>query len=241
MSIRRLGLTVVAFLMFDALVAAQPPAPVREVGIKYVRDSEEYGALTRQVYRAAGDAVDRARSAASSPWAVVLDVDETTLDNSTYQLERAAYGLPFEAASWSAWVERRQAPAVPGANGFIDRVRRAGGHVAFITNRDATLAEATRANLQAAGIWNDDDRLCAQKAQYPKAQRRREVVIGAGECAWPNRPMRIVAFVGDQTGDFPAASEMIPDTGTDEVFGKTCFILPNPMYGEWTSRVTRLK
>src|SRR6266542_5713758 len=102
MAIRRLGLAVVAFLTIDALVAAQSPALVRELGSKYVRDSEEYAALARQVYRSAGDAVDRARSAAPGPWAVVLDIDETTLDNSTYQLERAAYGLPFEAASWAA-------------------------------------------------------------------------------------------------------------------------------------------
>jgi 5'-nucleotidase (lipoprotein e(P4) family) len=241
MSIRRLGLTLLAFLMFDVLAGAQPPAAVRQVGIKYVRDSEEYAALALHVYRSAGDAVDRARSAASGSWAVVLDIDETTLDNSTYQLERAAYGLPFDAASWAAWVERRQAPAVPGVHAFIDRVRRAGGHVVFITNRDATLTEATRANLAAAGVWNDDDRLCAQKAQYPKAQRRHEVLTGTGECGWPDRPMRIVAFVGDQMADFPGAAEAIPNTGTDAVFGQTCFLLPNPMYGEWTARVTRLK
>src|SRR5207248_1573238 len=127
--------------------AAQPPAAMRELGIKYVRDSAEYAALVRQVYRSAGEVISRGQSAASGAWAVVLDVDETTLDNSTYQLERAAYGLPFDADSWRAWVERRQAPAVPGVIAFIDRIRAAGGHIAFITNRDATLAEATRANL----------------------------------------------------------------------------------------------
>jgi predicted secreted acid phosphatase len=40
-------------------------------------------------------------------------------------------------------------------------------------------------------------------------------------------------------GDFPDASEHIPDTGTDAAFGRTCFLLPNSMYGQWTSRVTR--
>ena len=67
---------------------------MRELGIKYMRDSEEYATLTRQVYRLAGEAVMRAaNSAGGRRWAVVLDIDETTLDNSTYELERAAYEL----------------------------------------------------------------------------------------------------------------------------------------------------
>ena len=230
------------FLLIFAQLGAQPePPPVAScgLGIKYMRDSEEYATLARQVYRVAGDAVDRKHPAATVPWAVVLDIDETALDNSTYQLERAAYERPFDLASWSAWVERRQAPAIPGVKGFVDRVRLAGGHVAWITNRDASLIDATRANLKAVGLWNGDDHLCGQKTDYPKAQRRRDVVTGSGECGWPNKPMRVIAFVGDQIGDFPAASELIPGAGTDDAFGKTCFLLPNSMYGDWASHVTR--
>jgi 5'-nucleotidase (lipoprotein e(P4) family) len=231
---------LVLLLTFDVVAAAQaPPAATRELGIKYVRDSEEYAVLARQVYRVAGDAVDRARAGATGPWAVVLDIDETTLDNSTYQVERAVYGLAFENDSWKAWVLRREAPAVPGVKTFIERVRAAGGHVAWISNRDAALADAIRANLTMVGVWSDDDRLCGIKPQYPKSQRRREVVTGTGDCSWSNTPMRVLAFVGDQLGDFPAAAEMIPGAGSDDAFGTTCFLLPNPMYGDWVSRVTR--
>jgi 5'-nucleotidase (lipoprotein e(P4) family) len=238
---RRVFVGVCLFGVISLVVAAQapPPAATRELGIKYFRDSEEYAVLARQVYRLAGDAVERARRTASGAWAVVLDVDETTLDNSMYQVERAVYGLPFEAESWSAWVQRKEAAAVPGVKPFLDRVRSAGGRVAFITNRDASLMEATRANLASVGAWSDDDRLCLQKPEYPKAARRAEVVKGSGDCAWPNTPMRILAFVGDQLGDFPDAAEAISLTGTDEAFGSVCFLLPNPMYGNWTARVTR--
>ena len=240
MPIARLAIAIVALSALGVRVdGQQPPTAARGLEIKYLRDSEEYAALARQTYRLAADAVDRARASVSGPWAVVMDVDETTLDNSTYQLERAAYGLPFDNDSWNAWVERRAASAVPGVKSFIDRVRGGGGHVAWITNRDASRGEATRANLASIGVWAGDDRLCGIKPDYPKAQRRREVVTGAGECAWPNVPMRVVAFMGDTMGDFPAASEMIPGTGTDEAFGKTCFLLPNPLYGDWTARVTR--
>src|SRR5262245_36171192 len=139
-------------------LAQQPTAP-RELGIKYVRDSEEYATLARQVYRMAGEAVERNAKTGGGPWAVVLDIDETALDNSSYQLERAAYGQPFEAASWAAWIERREAAAVPGVAGFIQLVRFGGGRVAWITNRDAALAEPTRANLESLGLWDAGDRM----------------------------------------------------------------------------------
>jgi len=238
---RRAFLGVVLVSVCVGVTAQSPPSATRELGIKYVRDSEEYAVVARQVYRLAGDAVERARTGVSGPWAVVMDIDETTLDNSLYQVERAVYGLPFEIESWNAWVRRQEAPAVPGVKAFVDRVRAAGGRVAWISNREAALADAIRANLSSVGLWTDDDRLCGAKKDYPKSQRRREVVTGTGECSWPNTPIRVLAFVGDQLGDFPASAEMIPGTGTDEAFGNTCFLLPNPMYGDWTSRVTRLR
>jgi predicted secreted acid phosphatase len=40
-------------------------------------------------------------------------------------------------------------------------------------------------------------------------------------------------------GDFPSAGESDPDAGKKDAFGRRYFILPNPMYGQWTSRVTR--
>jgi len=211
-------------------------------GIKYTRDSEEYATLARQVYRLAGLAVTAGRSTGQSPWAVVLDVDETALDNSAYQLERATYTLPFDNASWNAWVDRREAGAVPGASDFVALARRAGGHIAWITSRDAASVDATRANLRSVGLWSDDDRLCMQEAAArTKRVRRAEVASGQGACAWPGRPMRIAALVGDQMGDFPDADERIPDTGSDEAFGRTCFLLPNAMYGQWTTKVTRVR
>jgi predicted secreted acid phosphatase len=90
--VRTRNLVVVAGLVcicWTAAVAQQ--TAVHELGIKYMRDSEEYATLARQVYRLAGDAVASAASSAPARrWAVVLDIDETTLDNSTYQLERSA-------------------------------------------------------------------------------------------------------------------------------------------------------
>jgi len=221
----------------------EPRHDADHLEVKYVRDSLEYAVLVRQVYRQATQAV-RAGAPAKGParpWAVVLDVDETALDNSVYQLERAAYDLPFDDESWNAWVRRAQAPAVPGVAEFIAAVRAAGGSVAWITNRDDVVREETRRNLAAVGLWDDADRLCLKTTDpaYTKGVRRREVATGQGACAWQGRPTEVRAFVGDQVGDFPAEGEDSPDAGREEAFGTRFFLLPDPMYGGWTTRVTR--
>jgi 5'-nucleotidase (lipoprotein e(P4) family) len=223
--------------------SARPPEARAALDVKYVRDSEEYATLARQIYRLAAEAVDRGARAlpAGTTWAAVLDVDETALDNSTYQLDRAAYGLPFDNASWNAWVRRLEARPVPGVADFVAAVRRAGGRIAWITNRDEEVRDATIANLRAHGLWDEADRLClaTPDAAYTKAVRRRELVSGQGACAWSGAAVRVLVYVGDQMGDFPARGEPDPDAGQDAAFGRRLFLLPNPMYGSWTSRVTR--
>jgi 5'-nucleotidase (lipoprotein e(P4) family) len=236
------GGVVVAALAYPAPARAQAPLD-EHLGIRYVRDSAEYHALSRQVYRQAAMAVDAARTGAPGAWAVVLDVDETALDNSVYQLERAAYGSSYDPVSWNAWVRREEAGSLPGVVEFVRGVRAAGGRIAWITNRDEATREETRRNLAREGLWHDGDRLCLETdKEYTKARRRRELREGQGACAWAGDPVRVVAYVGDQMGDFPGAGEEEGGTGGppgDEAFGVRFFLLPNPMYGRWTMGVTR--
>ena len=153
-----------------------------------MRDSEEYAALARQVYRMAGEAVTRsAASAGRQPWAVVLDVDETALDNSTYELERAAYHLPYDPRTWNAWVSRREAGAVPGVVEFVALVRRAGGHVAWITNRDRAAGRRdTRESSGAEDVGRRRSPVRAEKSGAhegdrgaPKSYPERAIARGA--------------------------------------------------------------
>ncbi len=231
-----------------AATAPNPTSTVRpaEAGanlqIKYVRDSAEYALLTAQIYRIAGSAVERARQALpkGAAWAVVLDIDETVLDNSAYELERAAYHQGFDPDSWGAWVDRAQAGVVPGVVDFVGAVRTAGGRVAFITNRGEAAREATLRNLAGIGAWRDGDLLCLKPAGAgpSKAGRRAELRDGRGACSWPGRPVTVLAYLGDQVGDFPGRGE---ERGVNwsEAFGVRYFLLPDPMYGDWTSQVTR--
>jgi 5'-nucleotidase (lipoprotein e(P4) family) len=240
---------VLRLLLITLVVAARPmvPAWAQALGqthleIKYVRDSEEYWTLAQQVYRGAQAGMVRGREGLSrgAVWGVVLDVDETALDNSIYQLDRASYSLAFDTASWNSWVRREEAPPVPGVVDFVRAVRAAGGRVAYVTNRDETVREATRRNLAAVGLWQDGDRLCLQVEDraYTKAVRRGEVRRGAGRCGWEGQAVQVVVYVGDQMGDFPGAGEE-DGGGGPALFGVKYFLLPQPLYGNWTTRVTR--
>lgn len=240
----RLKLAMGLMVVLAAPVAAQGPVTANK-DVRWVRDAEEYAVLSRMVYRSATRAVEEAvrRVPRGQGWAVSLDVDETALDNSVYQLDRASYAVPFDTNSWNAFVNRRESGLVPGAREFIQRVRQLGGHVAWITNRAEAVRRATQENLAAAGLWHDSDRLCLLSAdpRYTKAARRAEVVSGAGACAWEGQRLAILVFVGDALGDFPAAGESDPDAGNDAAFGTRYFMIPNPMYGTWERRVTRVR
>ncbi len=239
---RRLVLALVPVCLFATALAAQAEIPALEV--KYVRDSEEYATIARQAYRTALAAATAGARALrkGQAWGVVLDVDETALDNSAYQLERYSYARPHDERDWNSYVARREAVAVPGVVDFVAGVRRLGGRVAWITNRDETTRDDTRANLAAVGLWSDGDRLCLldpADTSYTKGRRRAEVASGRGRCGWEGDSVRVLAYLGDQLGDFPRSGEALPGAGDDAAFGSRFFLLPNPMYGGWTRRVTR--
>ena len=238
---KRISTFLLLITAATAAYAQAPAAPAAKTSLelKYVRDSAEYATLSRLVYRIATDAALARGKAAKGAWGVVLDVDETTLDNSTYQLERMTYGVPFEDVSWLAWINRSEAGTVPGTAEFLNAVRAAGGKVAFITNRDEKAREGTQRNLLRNGLWSANDLLCLIADNYPKSARRKEVAEGTGRCSWPGVKVSVVAFVGDQMGDFPQSGEAFEGAGSDAQFGRTFFLIPNPMYGGWVTSVTR--
>ncbi|MFO0669087.1 MAG: HAD family acid phosphatase [Polyangiaceae bacterium] len=124
--------------------------------IQWFRNSAEYQVLSRMAYRDAARAVDEkiATRRDRKAWGVVLDIDETVLDNSTYQKERSAQGLGYSPDSWNEWVQRKAAPAIPGALAFTSHVRAAGGKVVFVAIEMRRVA-LHRENLRALGAAYD--------------------------------------------------------------------------------------
>ncbi len=226
------------FLAFSLLLAgcAHPapkvtPAPASAKHLTWFQNSAEYPALTLQVYRQATAVVlERAASLPAGSWAVILDIDETVLDNSEHERRTLAAGVRFSDSSWAPWVREKAAPPVPGAVAFIHAVQAAGGHVALVSNRADSLCADTRINLDAVGVRTP--MVLCKTTTSDKNERFRMVAEGTAPGA-TNRHT-IVAWVGDNIQDFPGMKQSDRDRpGALDSFGSVWFVLPNPMYGSW--------
>lgn len=240
----RVGLTAGFVLLLVAgcsratvpVMATEQPPPrdvVLPLSIHWARNSAEHRALYLQAYRVAGERIgELARGRALGTWAVVMDADETVLDNSTYQKERAQEGEGFTSESWASWIRRVEATALPGSAGFIERVRRLGGRVAIVTNRDDEVCPETRTNLMQLGIPVDVV-LCRRQGESDKNPRFEQVRNGTAAPGVP--PLEILMWVGDNIQDFPGLDQnirMFADSAFAE-FGGRYIVLPNPMYGSF--------
>lgn len=207
--------------------AAKPPLSVR-----WVLDSVEYAALTAQTFRLAQQELERlAGVLAPGTWAVALDGDETILSNARHEAELAATGARFTETGWQAWVERREATAIPGAKEFLTRVHELGGAIAVVTNRADVSCPATEDNLVALGLPYDVVLCKPAGSDGQKEPRWRSVEDGTADPALG--PLEIVLYLGDSITDFPDLDQTTRDPEDLAPFGSLYFILPNPMYGSW--------
>lgn len=249
-----LGLLLALFGLFGG-VSAQTTLPAgtdaAPTGLElldatlWMQSSAERDALCRQTYALASQRLDEAF--ADPDWtaaveqsgpvahlapAIIMDVDETLLDNHAYQARLVHDGRAFDSASWDAWCRERAATAVPGAAEFCREAHRLGVTVFYVTNRSAAVDEDTRANLHALGFPLRDgvDVIRAREGSSDKTARR--AAIAADH--------RVLLLVGDAGGDFAAdlhkgsADERRAAVERHAArWGREWIVLPNPMYGSW--------
>jgi acid phosphatase len=246
--------------------AGSTPANDNMDAVVWLQSSAEYAAVTTVVYAAATaklrEIAERDENSSRSA-AIVMDVDETVLDNSRYQGQLMIDDSTYDSESWDAWVALRAADAVPGVVDFIRMSQSLGFHVAFITNRTCRSrpdsaehcpqAADTLANLDAIGVETSSTTLLLRGDRPSERCREHltepERVDGAWssdktsrrECVRTDRD--IIMLFGDQLGDFIEVAESPPgktgrEIATDyaEHWGVTWFMLPNPTYGSWRPR-----
>jgi 5'-nucleotidase (lipoprotein e(P4) family) len=210
-----------------------PPDPAPD-SVRWVRESAEYRAAVLQTYRNVQAHIeDASRTRTAGRWAVIFDADETLIDNSRYQLDRAGIGEGFSPASWDAWVKRREAVALPGAADLLGRIRNLGGRIAIVTNRLGSQCDDTAAVFASEKLVYDAMLCRPDGAASDKNGRFAD--IAAGRSAAGATPLEVLAFVGDNILDFPGltqATSRQPRQGFAE-FGGRFFVIPNPMYGSW--------
>lgn len=169
------------------------------------------------------------------PMAVIVDIDETVLDNSPYNLHLAKAGRVYEADTWKTWTDSAVAKPSPGALEFLHTARKAGCEVFYITNRDVRERASTLKNLNALGFPDADDaHLLLMDGASDKTERRARV----------RATHDVMLLVGDQLRDF---DERFKDRSVDDgrnvvdaladSLSKYFILLPNPMYGTYRDAI----
>lgn len=164
--------------------------------------------------------------------AVILDLDETVLDNSPYQLSLLMANETFSEGSWAEWVNQASAEALPGALEFTIMCRDRGIDVFYVSNRSIDFTQPTIRNLELHGFPNADMDHVLLKEDDSDKSARRERVASMGE---------VILYCGDNLRDYREDfSERAVNFGKDHVEEMesdllTEFVIfPNPMYGEWS-------
>lgn len=176
------------------------------------------------------------------PRAIVVDVDETVLDNSPAQAYNLRNRLPFDLNSWYAWGEMRKAKAIPGAVDFLNYAVSKGVKVFYVSNRDRDpQLQPTIDNLKNVG-FNDVStenvvlRIKDDKGNNISTKTPRRDLI--------SQKYRIVMLMGDNLDDFSDVFERksIADRFAEadkarDNFGRRFIVLPNAMYGTWENAI----
>lgn len=197
----------------------------------WYQQSAECRALYYQAYELARLRLDKALEISSKEKnAVVVDIDETVLDNSPYQAWCILNGKNYPEG-WAEWTSKAEAKALPGAVEFLNYAASKGVEVFYITNRKKKEMEATIKNLQKEGFPMADTLHVLPRTDVSNKESRRQKVA---------QNHKIVLLAGDNLNDFaefwekqsPSVRQAIADSLKTE-FGRQFIILPNPMYGDW--------
>jgi 5'-nucleotidase (lipoprotein e(P4) family) len=228
------------------VTAPAPDLDYQTAAVLYTQKAAEYRALTYQAFNIARLRLDEdldkrnakklPKSERKMPRAIVVDIDETVLDNSPAQAFGIKTNTPYNSKDWYAWSNMRKAKAVPGALEFLNYAVSKGVKVYYVSNRDeVNEKQATLDNLKSLGFREvSDDDLLLRTSESSKDARRAVVTAR----------YRLVMLIGDNLDDFTSAFERksVADrfAETDRVkdlWGRKFIVLPNAMYGTWENAI----
>jgi 5'-nucleotidase (lipoprotein e(P4) family) len=246
--------------------AENPPDRALDANL-YMETSAEYRASCYQAYNLAADRLewlvrhDRANSKRPKELAVVMDLDETVLNNARFYATQLRSGLSFNPALWDRWEEHSadKVELIPGAKEFILEAGELGVTVVYISNRKNKFRDKTKEALKLLGLPELKHEKDLKLAPDPdptsgdKTTRRQEA----------QNDYKVLLYVGDNLRDFDeklafdklgfGEVKKLTDDRLDgviqarkdaldndpSIWGKEWIILPNPAYGDWTRALGR--
>ena len=217
------------------------------LSVLYVQTSTEFAANNIQTFNNASKALDMAlqdktwtaaleqkNNFSSKKPAIIVDVDETVLDNSSFQSRTILSGLSYPNG-WAKWVNESNASAVEGVYEFLHNANDNDVKIFYVTNRLESFREPTIKNLKRLGLPFDDNKntllMRVDENVRDKTERRRNIADD----------YRIVLLVGDQLTDFISTKEAYVFHSDrkklakkySDMWGSKWFMITNPTYGRW--------
>ena len=222
------------------------------LAVLFKRTSAEFKANTFQVYSSAQKNIDKALEDKSwtailnqsddyhsLPPAIILDIDETVLDNSEHQVRSIKNGTSYPIG-WKEWVSEESASALPGVKDYLSYADAKGIKIFYVTNRTHDLEEYTRNNIKALGLPFDSDvdvlLMKNEKGWTSDKTSRRDLI---------KKDFRVIQIFGDQLDDFIPLEETATSVKSRKdlidkyanMWGEKWFMIINPMYGEWEEAI----
>ena len=236
-------------LFCSQVVSAQAPTSTNqsqseteylEGAVLWQQTSGERRALSYQAFALARMMLDRdlrLNRRNRKPRAIIVDLDETIIDNSRNEARIVKQGVPFTPDSFTAWVNRAECDAVPGAVEFLRYANARRVRVFYVSNRKQIERDGTARNLKKLGFPNvNDETLLLRPETGEMIKEPRRVAVSAR--------YRVVLLMGDDLNDFAAVFENKTVDGRNESveqnkaqFGTRFIVLPNPMYGNWETAI----
>lgn len=204
----------------------------------YQQKSAEVVALCHQAYNFAELRLKQIleNNPYDKPLAIVVDVDETVLDNSPFEAKCILENTDYPKY-WKEWCENISAKAIPGAVEFLNYAKSKGVETFYITNRKIEFLKATMENLKSHGFpCTDEEHMLLRTDESNKEKRRLEVL----------KTHEIVILMGDNLNDFSDVfdkksreerHQLVSSMRTE--FGKKFIVLPNAMYGSWVDALLK--
>ncbi len=203
----------------------------KEHSLYWQKNSAEYVALSYQAYNLAKFRLDEKLNLEFNKRpAIVIDLDETVLNNLSYNEMLIDSSEVFTQESWSKWVNKKIATKVPGSLEFINYAKSKNVKIVYLSNRRVENYDPTKENLVNLGYPFDEDIIMLLRDETSDKTARRNTL----------NDYEIIMLLGDNLADFNSVfykksnNERIQSVDSlSKMFGDKFIVFPNLIYGDW--------
>lgn len=206
--------------------------------VLWYQQSAEMKALYYQAYNTARMMLDiyLKDSKTKKKKAVIVDIDETILNNVKYEAWLIQNNSQQSKSGWKQWTDKADADTLPGALDFLNYAKTRAVEVFYVSNRTTDDVAASLKNLKKFNFPFADEHHMLFKSDKSSSKESRRKAI--------EKDYDIVLLCGDNLGDFSAAfddrtEKLLTDSISSykSLFGKRFIVFPNPMYGAWEKQI----